>query len=301
MLGLTFRQLQIFVDVVDLGSFQACAQQHAITQVSVSGHVRAMERMIGRALFERRQGATSELTEDGHRLYRYAVPMLETARELMRELGADEEGRSRRRLVATGPGYVSFRLATVLADFAERFPEYQIEIEPNDSHPAAAIVARGDADIGFHVGLEGTLPQPCEIIGREQVGFYVGTDHPFARRNTIDPAELAACPVLQLPRKDRMRDVIDAIMVQLGMVGNPVALQTANATLVRRTLLQGKAMACLFTHMASADVAAGDLVALPLPQAPPAVEVGVLFSRRLAARRVATELVALARAGWPKG
>jgi DNA-binding transcriptional LysR family regulator len=299
VLGITFRQLQIFVEAVDLGSFRACAERMGITPVSVSGHVRAMERMVGRPLFERRQGATSELTEDGHRVYRYAVPLLEQAQNLMEELGSGEDGKLRRRLIATGPGYVAFRLSAVLAEFGQLFPEYQVEIEPDDTHPAAEAVARGEADIGFHIGLEGTLPASCEIVGREQIAFYVGRDHPLARHNRVSAEDLSACPVVQLPRKDRLRDVIDAAMIRLGATGNPVALQTTNSILTRRTLMQGKAMACLFRHMAEADLRSGKLVELPLHTGLPAVEIGIVVSKRVAARRAARVLVELARAGWP--
>jgi len=298
MIGLTFRQLQVFVDVVDLGSFRACADRLGITQVSVSGHIRAMERMVGHALFQRRQGATSELTENGHRLYRYAVPMLEQVQNLMRELGSDEEGRQRRRLIATGPGYVTFRLAEALAEFGQRYPEYQIEIDPNDTHPAVDAVMRGEADIGFHIGLEGSLPTSCEIFGREEIAFYVGRDHPLATYKSISAEDLSACPLIPLPRKDRLRDVIDAVMAGLGIAGNPIALQTANPRLARQTLFQGKAMACLFTQMALADVQAGKLVALSLTENLPMIEVGVVFSKRLAARRAAHDLLALSRNGW---
>ncbi len=298
MIGLTFRQLQVFVEVVDLGSFRACAERLAITQVSVSGHIRAMERMIGHSLFQRRQGATSQLTENGHRLYRYAVPMLEQAQNLMQELGSDAEGRSRRRLIVTGPGYVTFRLAEALAEFGQRYPQYQIEIDPNDTHPAADAVMRGEADIGFHIGLEGSLPTPCEIFGREEIAFYVGRDHPLARCRSVSVAELSACPLIPLPRKDRLRDVIDAAMARLGIAGNPIALQTANPRLARQTLFQGKAMACLFAQMAREDVKAGKLVALSLPVSLPAIEVGLVFAKRLAARPAAHALLALSREGW---
>lgn len=299
MLGLTFRQLQVFVDVVELGSFRACADRLGINQVSVSGHIHSMERQIGGALFHRRQGVTSELTENGHLLYRYAVPMLEQAHDLMQGLGSTEAGRLRPRLIATGPGYVTFRLAGVLAEFGERFPEYQIEIEPNDSYPAEDAVVRGDADIGFHIGLEGTLPASCEIVGRERIAFYVGSSHPLATRNIVSAEDLSACPLIPLPRSDRLRDVVEAVLARLGVSGNPVALQTANAALAQRTLLQGKAMACLFSQTAQNEVERGHLVELSLAEALPLIEVGVIFSKRVSGRRAAAELLALSRSGWP--
>jgi DNA-binding transcriptional LysR family regulator len=40
-MDLTFRQLEIFVQVVECGSFRSAAEQLDIEQVSVSTHVRA--------------------------------------------------------------------------------------------------------------------------------------------------------------------------------------------------------------------------------------------------------------------
>ena len=34
MLGITFRQLQVFVEAVDVGSFRACAERLGVTQVT---------------------------------------------------------------------------------------------------------------------------------------------------------------------------------------------------------------------------------------------------------------------------
>ena len=76
MLGITFRQLQVFVEAVDVGSFRACAERLGITQVSISDHIRSLERQVGRPLFERRRGATASLTEDGRVAYRHAVALL---------------------------------------------------------------------------------------------------------------------------------------------------------------------------------------------------------------------------------
>jgi DNA-binding transcriptional LysR family regulator len=291
LLGVTFRQLQVFVEAVELGSFRACAERLGVTQVSVSGHVRAMERMIGRALFERRRGTTSGLTDDGRRVYRHAVVLLQQMQNLMDDLGSAGQPMLRRRLIVAGPGYVSFRLSQAFAEFGQTFPEWQIEMEPNDQETALELVDRGRADLGFVLSLEGASPANCRVIWRERLGLYVGRDHPLANRDEISAAELSTYPLIYLSRKDRLRATVDGALARVGVVGNPTAVQTGNATLARRTLMQGHALGCIFAHLVKSDVESGLLRELPISARMPGVEASMVVSDRVLIRRAAASLL----------
>jgi len=139
MLGITFRQLQVFVEAVDVGSFRACAERLGVTQVSISDHIRSLERQVGRSLFERRRGATANLTEDGRVAYRHAVALLAEIDRFVDAFSsahgerlAHRSSGPRRRLIIAAPNYVSFRLAQVFAEFGSRHAQWQVEIEPTD-------------------------------------------------------------------------------------------------------------------------------------------------------------------------
>jgi molybdate transport repressor ModE-like protein len=62
---LTFRKLEVFVAVAELGNFRKAAERLGISQPSVSSQVKAMERFLGYELFERRRGGPAELSERG--------------------------------------------------------------------------------------------------------------------------------------------------------------------------------------------------------------------------------------------
>jgi LysR family hydrogen peroxide-inducible transcriptional activator len=64
-MGLTFRKLEVFVAVAELGNFRKAAERLGISQPSVSAQVKAMERFLGYDLFERRRGAPAELSDHG--------------------------------------------------------------------------------------------------------------------------------------------------------------------------------------------------------------------------------------------
>ncbi len=293
MLGVTFRQLQVFVEAVDIGSFRACAERLGITQVSVSDHIRSLERQIGRPLFERRRGATASLTEDGREAYRHAVALLAEIDTFVDALSSEREERPRRRLIIAAPSYVSFRLSQVLAEFGSRHVQWQVEIEPTDAESATETIARGKADLGFILTLEGVAPPGSTLMWQEKLGLYAGRNHPLAGRRRVAPSELSTYPFIYLPKKNPLRDVIEAVLAKSAVAGNPIALQTDNAVLARRTLMQGKAIGCLFTHTVRADVAKGDMIELPLAREALTVEVRLVTSQGTLARRAARVLIEL--------
>jgi DNA-binding transcriptional LysR family regulator len=294
VLGITFRQLQVFVEAVDVGSFRACAARLGVTQVSVSEHIRSLERQIGRPLFERRRGTTANLTEDGRKAYRHAVALRTQIDGFMEAFSSAREQRPRRRLIIAAPGYVSFRLAQVFAEFGLTHPQWQVEIEPTDQESASETIVRGKADLGFILTMEGSAPPGSALIWRERLGLYAGRDHPLAGRKRVSPAELSAYPFIYLPKKYPLRSVIEAVLTKSGIAGNPIALQTDNALLARRTLMQGKAVGCLFSHGVKADVESGELIELPLARQALVIEVRLVASAGTLAQHAARELISLA-------
>jgi molybdate transport repressor ModE-like protein len=64
-MALTFRKLEVFVAVAELGNFRKAAERLGISQPSVSSQVKAMERYLGYELFERRRGGPAALSAHG--------------------------------------------------------------------------------------------------------------------------------------------------------------------------------------------------------------------------------------------
>src|SRR5438045_8503432 len=74
------RRLEIFTKVAELGSFSRAAQALALTQPTVSEHVRALEDELGLQLLDR-LGRGAAPTRAGQLLLGYAQRMLALSRE----------------------------------------------------------------------------------------------------------------------------------------------------------------------------------------------------------------------------
>ena len=157
--------------------------------------------------------------------------------------------------------------------------------EPTDDEPATETIARGKADLGFILALEGTGPPGSALIWRERLGLHAGRDHPLARRRRVSPAE-AIHPPFHLSAEE-----VSAARCNRGSPrevrhrGDSYSAANRQRGTARRTMMQGKAIGTLFASTAKVDVDQGDLVELPLSKEALTVEVRLVASQYCSAGR----------------
>lgn len=109
-------QLQLFLAVVDRGSFSAAASELHLTQPAISLQVRALEERYGVRLFNR-QGQRLELTDAGYALIEPARRLLALAQEVEESFTAAQGTlRGRLNLVYSNP-YALPTLTTLLSRY----------------------------------------------------------------------------------------------------------------------------------------------------------------------------------------
>jgi len=125
------RSMEVFVTVVDSGSFTAAAEAFNISPVMVGKHIRALEERIGARLLVRTTRRQS-LTEIGRQ---YS----ERCRQILADIKAAESGAEAMRATPRGTlklsAPVSFgthRLAPALADYLALHPEVSADLNLND-------------------------------------------------------------------------------------------------------------------------------------------------------------------------
>ncbi|MBK6672646.1 MAG: LysR family transcriptional regulator [Proteobacteria bacterium] len=174
-MALTFRKLEVFVAVAEDGNFRRAAERLGISQPSVSSQIKSMERYLGYALFDRRRGATSELSSEGRNF-------LQRARELVAAQSALAAERRRvpaaapvRLRVCVGPLLMDRRIKPGLARFQESHPNIQLEFVPfSPTMDGAQAVRQGTCDVLLFTG---GLPDyadsgDAEVISRITCSLY---------------------------------------------------------------------------------------------------------------------------------
>jgi DNA-binding transcriptional LysR family regulator len=270
MVDLTFRQLEVFVQVVECGSFRGAAEQLDIAQVSVSSHVSALETLLCTALFQRKRGATAGLTAAGEAVYRRAKGLLQGRAELLGTYCAARSApgaRSKLRIAAHG--YIAERFSRRLAAFASSHPEIEIELERRPFEGVLRGMQASDIEVGFFLS-RGPVPEIDSVRAwQEDLALYVSARHPLAKREVVSPSELSQFPFYFLPERSHLRHQMDSVLGELELRNCPTALVSDDHVLIVDSLGDGKSFACLFAHGMDALVERGDLkrlhLSLPLP------------------------------------
>lgn len=117
--------LRSFVAVAQSGSFTAASERVNLSQSTVSQHIRRLEELLDRPLFER-DTRNVRLSPHGDALLRYAVRILELMDEAVTSVcGPPLSGKVR---LAMSEDFASAHLTAALASFVQRNPDVELAI-----------------------------------------------------------------------------------------------------------------------------------------------------------------------------
>lgn len=117
--------IEAFVQVARLGSVKAAAQELALSAPALSRRVQALERFIGRPLFDRRHQAM-ELNADGERLIAQIAPALDILSDAVETLTSGDVVRLR---LGVLPLFATQRLFPRLPGLRAMYPDLHLDID----------------------------------------------------------------------------------------------------------------------------------------------------------------------------
>ncbi|WP_375391174.1 LysR substrate-binding domain-containing protein [uncultured Sphingomonas sp.] len=146
--------IEAFVQVARLGSVKAAADELSLSAPALSRRVQALERFIGKPLFERRHQAMA-LNGDGERLLGLLAPVMDQLSDAVEAMTSGAE--LLRLRLGVLPLYASQRLFPYLGDLRRKHPELHLDIDTaghgvarlGDSLDVAITLAR-DVDPTLH-------------------------------------------------------------------------------------------------------------------------------------------------------
>lgn len=124
-------EMEVFVQVVQLGGFSHAAQRAGMTQSAVSKLISRLEARLGTRLLNR-STRRLELTPEGCTFYERAVQILGDMEEAERQAGIGERPAGRIRL-NTSASYANHILAPILPDFLAQYPDVTLDIVLTDT------------------------------------------------------------------------------------------------------------------------------------------------------------------------
>ena len=188
------RQFQIFMHVVECGSFSRAASITYTTPASVMKHINALEERLGLVLFERGSSgvrvtpAGKSLYEDGKKLVSEAQNALKKAKNIKNEMTT----------LRIGSSFLnsSEALTNICARHKEHFKHYKFSIVPydDDRDNILSIIASLGERIDLLVGaFNSRKMQACAnyfILGSYRLCVALPSGHPLAGKRSLHLKEL---------------------------------------------------------------------------------------------------------------
>ncbi len=200
-LGLNLRQLQVFLQVVELGSFSRAAEVLNVSQPQVSRTVADIERKLQTKVFFRSPEGL-ELTPTGRVLHRFAQQTLRLLYETEVSLGEQVDVPACPLHLGSNAALLNYAVAGVRA-FHEEYPELSIYIEVAGGYALFEMVLKQQVALGLVVGAGSLMPREVQntYLGEQEWGLLVSAPH-----LQVEPGEL---PLVLPPEESWERQVLE--------------------------------------------------------------------------------------------
>ncbi len=259
---MNLHHLAIFHAVAETGSISACAERMHISQPAVSRQLKEFEQRIGVLLFERLPRGM-RLTQPGEVLRDYAARLFAIARTAEAAVKELSDARQGHLSIGASNTVGTYILPGVLARFRRSYPEVGISMFVGNTEQ----VSQGVADLRFMVGfIEGPLHVAdlrAERFIDDEIVPVASADHPLSGKKRLSPADLSGQPLLMREPGSGTRELIETHLQRHGIrPGNIV--EFGNTEAIKQAAIHGGGIAWLPRVCMPRELAAGDLVRLPV-------------------------------------
>lgn len=192
------KQLEAFLAVASLGSFNAASNRLRITQPAISSRIRLLESELKVALFDRNSRPV-RLTGQGYRLLDYAERMVNLASEMVATAG-DRRASALRRVSIGLPSAIARDWAPRMVSLLrQEWPEMAVEFRIDRSPTLRDLLNDGEIDVALLIGPVVDPGVRCLPLCRYEQVWIADADSPLEARTTI--AELSRHPVITYSKK----------------------------------------------------------------------------------------------------
>ncbi len=273
--------LDTFSRAAELGSFTAAGKELNLTQAAVSQRIHALEKTIGKNLFDR-HGTRILLTDAGRQLYDYAQRITALHREAIEALtGRTTQVSGELHLAASSiPG--EHLLPEILARFGKQYPKIRVRATVVDSVAVLREVEQGSVQLGL-VGRRIASPHlEFQPFASDELVVVVPPDHAWKRRKSAPLRMLAAQPLVLREPGSGTRWCFEQALATAGksLADFNIVLELGSNESIKEAVLKGIGVSVLSSLAIQKEVAGGLMHALAVAGLPLARTMYVAWDAR---------------------
>jgi DNA-binding transcriptional LysR family regulator len=254
--------LETLAAAAEAGNFTAAAKALGLTQAAVSQRIHALEKTLGKPLFDRRGGRVT-LTEAGRTLHAYARRILDLHREARTAVTGREPpvGGELELAASSVPG--EHLLPALLAAFGRKYPHVRVRAAVGDSMGVIGQVERGEVSVGL-VGRKADNPNlEFRFLASDRMVLVTPPGHALGGGTAVTVDQLAAHPLVLREAGSGLRHCFEKSLERAGRSPAElrVALELGSNEAVKEAVRRGVGVAVLSALAVRREVAAGTLLA----------------------------------------
>jgi len=209
------RQIQYFLTIVETGGFSAAADEHYISQSSLSKVIIALEKELEVPLFDRSKRKVF-LTEAGEAFLEHARKLNAAYKVMLVELDG-YKSKTDSFSIAAIPVLTQYGITTSIAQFRDLYPHIRFSLEEIDGLNILPALAEHRFDLAFtrHNNLNHDQYESLEIC-KDKLLVVVSRKNRHANRSSISLKELSSDNFIVF---DRVTDMHKLIMDECGKAG----------------------------------------------------------------------------------
>lgn len=286
---LNLDSLQMFLDLVETGSFSRAAEKNFVSQSAVSQRLRALETDYEQTLIDRGQGrGRVTATVAGEALYAGAKALLLGARTLdaeMRQLSDEVAGTVR---VATVYSVGLHALPPRLKPFLVAHPRVNVHLEYQQTDQVYDDVAGGSVDVGIVACPIAKRGLEVIAFAEEEMALVCAPEHPLAAESEITLKQLDAVNFVGFADDIPTRRLVDE---RLRAAGARVRVVSTfdNIETIKNLVEIGSGVSLLPVDTVRREQQAGTLVAVPFTAADAFTRPTGMLLKKSKARRAAVQ------------
>jgi LysR family transcriptional regulator, transcriptional activator of the cysJI operon len=258
-------RLTVFRAVAAQRSFRRAAEQLYLTQPAVTQQIKALEELIGLALFDR-SGREVSLTAAGAILLRYAnqsCALLESAATDLAALKGQISGTLR---IAASTTIAQYLLPPLLGAFLRLHPSVRLELESNNTEAVADAIAAGTASLGLVEGPPHNSQLRTEVWLPDELVLLAPPSHEWTAQRAITVDQLAAAPLIMRERGSGSREIVETALNAAGLPARSLrVLMELNSTeAILGCIESGVGLGFVSRSAVLRQLAAGTLAIVPV-------------------------------------
>jgi DNA-binding transcriptional LysR family regulator len=255
--------LDTFSKAAELGSFTSAARALRLSQSAVSLRIQALEKRLGKPLFQRKGGRVL-LTEAGQRLYDYAQQILELHREALRDITGHKTPATGELFLAASSIPGEHLLPALLSVFGAKYPHIRVHATVSDSMAVMAQVERGEVSLGL-VGRKSENPQlEFRHLASDRLVLVVPVGHAWAKRKKVSLKHLSGQPLILREGGSGSRHCFEKSLEKAGksLADLRVVLELGSNEAIKEAVLRGVGVAVLSTFAVRKEIKSRQLIGL---------------------------------------